>query len=842
MTRTQNPYIAGNPINDQDRFIGRADVMRETLRVLRHSNTNAIVLHGQRRIGKTSILLRLEKDLAGDELGEEQSSPVYFDLQDKAAMQLGDVLYQLAQSIAVVIAMTLPDHTQFDADGEFFRKQFLSDAAKHAAPRKLVLLFDEFDVLDSPQKGQAGSAFFPYLRTWMAQAQYVKFVFVLGRRPEELSTATLATFKGTRNRRVSLVNQNETIDIIRLSEKNNSLVWTKDAIHQVWQWTQGHPYFTQLLCSEIWEAAYDDNPAKLPTIALDNVEDVIDDAIEQGRNAIEWIWDGLPSAERIVMAAMAEEKTDIISRQQLMEILNRSGIRLILHELEFAPEALEKWDLLRKVTQADSDNIYYRFAIPLMKRWVCQNKPLRRVKAELDSIEPLAMSLYRSAWGFYEMGDLEGAEQLLKRALDVNHNHMQSRLLLGRLKLGQGNPAEAVATIETVYKFDPQMARQHYVAALIALAELEDDTDDQLNIYNRILLIEPTQPIAKDGVHRILTSRRKTILQQRVKVAEQHEELEQWELASNAYDTLLNDFPDEGNWQEKLDRAMEETELAQWYNQALGFIHEKRMQDAQSLLAKVIGRRPSYKESARYLLVALQGDDVTSLKTELESVKQELRAAQVQQTELESTTQELVVEKIENNTDKQLIRLDLQKTLPHQKNYLEWFGWGWVGILSVCIFVEGIKTNDVNTDENSPIYHDQLGAHVKSQVEEYINNIPTQNPVGVNLELEFPIIVDYKPNGKPYPTNRSHVGVPHDSKNKLVNFLLQYISMPITLLILLTLILLGKNMYWIYLIYVYSNQNNINFFSDLYWPVQFGSPSFSILVALVMIITLWKNR
>ncbi|MEM7537915.1 MAG: hypothetical protein AAF639_37440 [Chloroflexota bacterium] len=130
MTRPQNPYIAGNPINDQDRFIGRADVMRETLRVLRNPNTNAIVLHGQRRIGKTSILLRLDKDLAG-----EDYAPTYFDLQDKATMPLGDVLFQFAQSIAAVIHMTLPDRTQFDTDGEFFRKQFLPDSAEYTLPR-----------------------------------------------------------------------------------------------------------------------------------------------------------------------------------------------------------------------------------------------------------------------------------------------------------------------------------------------------------------------------------------------------------------------------------------------------------------------------------------------------------------------------------------------------------------------------------------------------------------------------------------------------------------------------------------------------------------------------------
>ncbi len=52
-----NPYVAGNPVGDSPAFAGRADVLREVLRILRRPQDNAIVLYGQRRIGKTSILL-----------------------------------------------------------------------------------------------------------------------------------------------------------------------------------------------------------------------------------------------------------------------------------------------------------------------------------------------------------------------------------------------------------------------------------------------------------------------------------------------------------------------------------------------------------------------------------------------------------------------------------------------------------------------------------------------------------------------------------------------------------------------------------------------------------------
>ena len=91
----QNPYIAGNPVGDTPAFIGRADILREVVRMLRRPQDNALVLYGQRRIGKTSVLLELAARLP--ESGPFY--PVYFDLQDKAAWALERVLAQLSQKI-----------------------------------------------------------------------------------------------------------------------------------------------------------------------------------------------------------------------------------------------------------------------------------------------------------------------------------------------------------------------------------------------------------------------------------------------------------------------------------------------------------------------------------------------------------------------------------------------------------------------------------------------------------------------------------------------------------------------------------------------------------------------
>ena len=80
-----NPYIAGNPVGAGPAFVGRGDVINAVRRFLGDPQHHGVVLFGQRRVGKTSILQQLEARLP------ENGGPraIYFDLQDKAAWPVG---------------------------------------------------------------------------------------------------------------------------------------------------------------------------------------------------------------------------------------------------------------------------------------------------------------------------------------------------------------------------------------------------------------------------------------------------------------------------------------------------------------------------------------------------------------------------------------------------------------------------------------------------------------------------------------------------------------------------------------------------------------------------------
>jgi len=387
----KNPYITGSPVSNSPAFVGRADVLREVLHVIKHSQNNAIVLFGQRRIGKTSVLYELEAKLPK----QNACHPVFFDLQDKAFWPLERVLKQLARQISDVLQQEPPDLG--DDPKTTFHEVWLPQVLKKLpAEESLVLLLDEFDVLDdfdNETEQLAGNVFFPYLRDLLnIDSQRLNFVFVIGRKIDDMTQIAKSLFKATPTKRISLLNQAETIRLIRISEENQTLSWPDETVAKIWQLTNGHPYLTQLFCSRVWENVYDKNPNELPTATLKEVETVEQtDILEASRNALEWLWDGLPPAERIVASALAGAEAKVITEIELKQLLNESGVRIWIQELQNAPHILQEWDLI------ESTDSGYRFRVELLRRWIAEYKPLAQVQAELDRIVPIADDLYKAA-------------------------------------------------------------------------------------------------------------------------------------------------------------------------------------------------------------------------------------------------------------------------------------------------------------------------------------------------------------------------------------------------------------------------------------------------------------
>ena len=584
----QNPYIAGNPVGGSQAFVGRADVLRAVLRVLKSPGENALVLYGQRRIGKTSVLQELMARLPQ----EGPYQPVYFDLQDKAALPLNTVLGELSQRITGQLGLPVPGLSG-DQVAEQFKRAFLPALlAQLPIDHSLVLLFDEFDVLDNPGEGQAGAAFFPYLRSLLTFNPRLQFVFVIGRRPEDLSSLTLSIFKGVKSEKISLLAKPNLIALIRLAEQNGSLQWHEAAVSQVYALTGGHPFLTQHLCQEIWEAAWQGDPATTPQIDSAAVDRAVAPTLRSATNALEWLWDGLKPAQRIVASALAEAGPTVISADELAMRLQQSGVRILVGELQDAPRTLQDWDLL------EPGGAGYRFRVELLRRWLVQHKPLSRVQQEIDYIQPAAENLFQAAYAFYQTGQLAQALPLLRQAVGLNPNHVRGALLLSEILLAQDEIDEAQQLLESLYQYHPVAARPRLVQALLAQAEGEADEQRRLALLERVLVLEPQQVTAQ--------ARRQQLWLQQI----QHfERKEQYQEALALAQKVAAELPAHDARRPDLAILERKTQLTTLYQQGITALANQEQTTAVQHFAQVIALEPFYRDTTHFLHLAVTGTD-----------------------------------------------------------------------------------------------------------------------------------------------------------------------------------------------------------------------------------------
>jgi TolA-binding protein len=490
---SKNPYITTNPVGDSSTFVGRTNIVREVVQMLNSKKDNAIVLHGQRGIGKTSLLQYLTTELS---INENHYS-IYFDLSHKANLSLIELINELALSIADKFNQKAPNL------GEHPKTNFINTWLPNILPKNgtLILIFDEF------KNKQTNTTFFTYLRQILnLELQSLKFIFASGYYVDDLDTLGVCLFKGVPPTKLVLfLNKKNTHKLVSISEQNKSLIWPTQVVDSVWRYSQGHPLLTQQICSQVWQQLHKNQSKDVPIAKIADVENAIFDVLDISRNYLEYLWDALNSAERVIAAAVAEADQQSITDENLEKYLYDNGIRVFIRQLQNAPRVLQDWNLL------EYRNDGYHFRVELIRRWVKENKALRRIQDDLDNIDPIAENLYQRALNSYKDEKFSTSINKLNEALNLNPNHLKAHQLLADVLLSQGQLNRARQHLETLHYYKPVAARSRLIQVLLQLAEKTDDEDKQVQLYEQVLSLEPTQAEA--------TNKRKAILEQHADTA-----------------------------------------------------------------------------------------------------------------------------------------------------------------------------------------------------------------------------------------------------------------------------------------------------------------------------------
>lgn len=529
----ENPYIIGRPIYEPELFFGREDLFQFVADNLA-KQAKVILLHGQRRIGKSSVLSQIPNFVRLPEFVF-----VSLSLEGQADKPLAEVLYVLASEILAELDLPpdqveLPDQDAFQRRYQVFAEVFLPQVYRALAGKKLVLLLDEFDVLHSNGLGTAVEQFFPYLREVLDRQESLFIIPVVGRRLNDLPNL-LNLFREAPYQEVGLLKPEPTYRLITEPAKG-VLHYHADALAAIVELTAGHPYFTQVLCFAVFTQARERQAWQVHRA---DVEAVLERAIEIGEGGLAWFRDGLPIPERVVLSAVAESQQQRVEAAQpagdILTLLQRHGVELT-ETLYQAGLRLLEWHFIREPALPASEHPrhVYDVTIELVRRWLVKRYPLRDEILELEKLDPEAQRLYEEARQHDQAGNLTAAIAAYEQALNHNPNHFSSLFDLAHAYWQTHRRDRARALYQRLVLVDP--IRVAMFAPPRPNSEPAGEPSPQVTA--QVAALVPQHPAIQSLVQRIAEHQSK-IAQEQHKPQPNWNLIEHWQMSIHAFEQSI---------------------------------------------------------------------------------------------------------------------------------------------------------------------------------------------------------------------------------------------------------------------------------------------------------------
>jgi hypothetical protein len=379
-----NPYVVGTPLRaGSPLFFGREDVMTFLLEHLTAAHRNNLVLIGQRRTGKSSLLKQLPLRLGDGFL------PVYLDGQ---ALGLDPGMPAFLHSIASDIGYAMEDRgisvaaPELSAFAEnptaFFERSFLPKVRDTLGRRPLLLLLDEFEELESSaRRGTLDAAVFPFLRHLIQHTENLSVIFCGTHRLEELASDYWSVlFNISLYRHIGLLNRDEAMRLIQEPVAEGGMQYDDLALEKIWRVTAGHPYFLQLVCHNLVNLH---NRLRRSYTTVADVNASLEEILTAGEAHFVYLWMESDPAQKLALFAMAHTGAPFLTPVQAADDLARRGAPVERPELAGAFQRLAARDIFSVVQRPDpAFGEAYGWKLGLLGMWVEKSKSLRQILDE----------------------------------------------------------------------------------------------------------------------------------------------------------------------------------------------------------------------------------------------------------------------------------------------------------------------------------------------------------------------------------------------------------------------------------------------------------------------------
>ena len=360
-----NPYVIGVPLTaQQEVFVGRTDISRRIESLLLDRRRPPLLLYGQRRMGKTSLLNNLGRLLPTTTL------PLFVDLQGHVsyASDLTGFFYNVARAMVRSadelrgIRLPFQPRATFAADPLTAFDEWLDEVERAALAggiEMVLLMLDEFEALDAAlvDGRLSEAAVLGSLRHLIQHRPRFK-VLLAGSHPLQEFERWASYFINAQVIHIGYLREDEARQLVEYPVKEFALAYEPAASRRVLALTQCHPFLLQLLCGEVVALKNEQAPDVRRLASVEDVETAARSALEVGSMFFADIqWNQVGARERELLRALAAVGEGVYASAAELSPDRPS------EETGAGLARLEQ----RGIIERTADN--YRFRVELIRRW-----------------------------------------------------------------------------------------------------------------------------------------------------------------------------------------------------------------------------------------------------------------------------------------------------------------------------------------------------------------------------------------------------------------------------------------------------------------------------------------
>ncbi|MCB9423364.1 MAG: ATP-binding protein [Ardenticatenaceae bacterium] len=361
-----SPYIIGVPLTQQQEiFIGRSDISARIEQLLLDRRQPPLLLYGQRRVGKTSLLQNLGRLLPSTIV------PLFVDLQGPASRAQDDAgfLYNVARAMIRSARqqrhLELPplERETLAADPFTVFDEWLDELEMALGDNMALLMLDEFEVLDGAlvQERFDSEAVLGMLRHLIQHRPRFK-VLLSGSHTLDEFQRWSSFLINVQVIHIGYLKEEEAKQLIEAPVGEFALRYQAAASKRVLALTRGHPFLVQLLCAEVVALKNEQPPSQRRLAKVTDVETAVPAALNHGS---------------FFFADIEQNQVDNVGREVLRLIATydegqptpRQALVNYVPSLLALEQALVDLQHRELIEPLDGG---YRFQVELVRRWFAE--------------------------------------------------------------------------------------------------------------------------------------------------------------------------------------------------------------------------------------------------------------------------------------------------------------------------------------------------------------------------------------------------------------------------------------------------------------------------------------